>query len=95
MGAAALRGLVLVTIVCAALGGCNMFGKRFGPSETEILQTGWIPRDPAPPPPQVYCYRTLAAVDCHPIPLEQPIVDERLVGAYGPTGHVMSGSPRQ
>ncbi len=49
------------------LGACNPFG-GFAPTETEILTVGTVTRDNYPPGPPVYCYRTLAEVDCYRVP---------------------------
>ena len=50
-------------------------------------------RKPAPPPAEtpLYCYQTLAKVDCHAQPLPARGAD-RLVGYYGPPPRATSGT---
>ena len=55
--------------VAALLGACNPFS-GYAPSETELLTAGVVPRDAREPGPPVYCYRTLAEVDCYRMPQE-------------------------
>jgi hypothetical protein len=57
------------------LGGC-------APTETALLTKGFIARDFFPPGPPVYCYRTLAEVDCYRTP--QAAYAGRLVGSDSP-----------
>lgn len=52
------------------------------PTETELLTEDFVARDNFPPGPQVYCYRTLAEVDCHRTPQAADI--GRLVGSDPP-----------
>lgn len=57
------------------LGGC-------APTETELLTEDYVERDYFPPGPSVYCYRTLAEVDCYRTP--QAADASRLVGSDPP-----------
>jgi len=68
-----VAALVIGTAACSSYAGWST-------SETALLQADTIRPDLFPPPVPVYCYRTLAEVDCH----EQPLLDEpgRLVGFY-------------
>lgn len=78
-GAAAFAGAVLVAL---ALGACGAVSEPFRMSNTELLEAGFKARDPLPPPPATYCYRTLANEMCYREPL--PGEGERLVEAYPP-----------
>lgn len=62
-------------VVMPLLSGC-------APTETELLTAGFVERDYFPPGPPVYCYRTLAEVDCYRSP--QPGEASRLVAADPP-----------
>lgn len=75
---AAVTGAMLVG---AMLGGCNPLA-GFAPTETELLTAGTVPRDHYPPGPTVYCYRTLAEVDCYRT--AQSAEASRLVGSDPP-----------
>lgn len=68
---------VLALLLCA----CNPF-EPFAPTETELLQAGFVEPDRFPPPRPVVCYRTLAEADCFAAP--QPGEAHRIVGAYPP-----------
>ena len=59
----------------SALAGC-------APTETELLTKDYVARDYFPPGPPVYCYRTLAEVDCYRTP--QAADASRLVGSDPP-----------
>ena len=59
-----MAAIAAVALMGAMLGGCNPFA-GFAPTETELLTAGTVARDHYPPGPPVYCYRTLAEVDCH------------------------------
>jgi hypothetical protein len=63
------------------LGACNPFS-GFAPTETELLTAGPVKRDNYPPGPPVYCYRTLAEVDCYREP--QQAEASRLVAGDPP-----------
>ena len=60
------RRMAVLAVVTAAvsIGGCNPFSP-FAPTETELLTADYVPRNSFPPGPPVYCYRTLAEVDCY------------------------------
>lgn len=70
-----------VLAVATVLGGCNPFS-GYAPSETELLTAGIVPRDSHPPGPTIYCYRTLAEVDCYRTP--QAAEANRLVAGDPP-----------
>jgi len=55
-----------MAVLAAALmlGACNP-SSGFAPTETELLTADFVPRDSFPAGPPVYCYRTLAEVDCY------------------------------
>ena len=72
-----MRRWLTMVAIAGLLAGCN--GLRWGPSETALRQADYKPRDQYAAPPPVYCYRTLASVDCLPVPAAEP---SRLVGAY-------------
>ena len=63
------------------LSACNPFS-GFAPTETELLTADFVPRDSFPPGPPVYCYRTLAEVDCYRA--LQPADASRLVAGDPP-----------
>ncbi len=67
--------------VALVLSGCNPFS-GYAPSETELLTAGIVPRDSHPAGPPVYCYRTLAEVDCYRTP--QQAEANRLVAGDPP-----------
>ena len=71
---------LLALFLLPFLTGCADPLKAIGPSEEEALRAGWY----EPSPPRVfaarYCYRTLAAVDCHAVPLAG--AEGRRVGFY-------------
>ena len=69
---------VLALVVGAA--GCSSSLTGWSTTETELLQAAYVGPDRFPPPPPVFCYRTLAEVDCYAEPL--PGEQNRLVGAY-------------
>lgn len=71
-------------LAAALLGGCNPFGS-FAPTETELLTGAFTPRDRLPPGPPVYCYSTLAEVDCYRTP--QPGEAHRLVAGDPPVAY--------
>jgi hypothetical protein len=73
--------VLAVTMAALALGGCNPLSP-FAPSETELLTADYVPRDSFPPGPPVYCYRTLAEVDCYRH--LQPDEESRLVAGDPP-----------
>ena len=52
------------------------------PTETELLTEDFVARDHFPPGPPVYCYRTLAEVDCYRTP--QAAEASRLVAGQPP-----------
>ena len=79
------RMAVLAVVTCAVLlGGCNPFSP-FAPTETELLTAGYVPPDIYPLGPPVYCYRTLAEVDCYR--RLQPEEANRLVAGDPPVGY--------
>lgn len=63
------------------LSACNPFA-RFAPTETEILEAGFVESDRLPAAEPAFCYDTLAEADCFRTP--QPGEANRLVGAYRP-----------
>ena len=73
---------LLALLLLAPLAGCANPQKALGPSEAEALRAGWY----EPSAPRVYaaryCYRTLAAVDCHAVPVAG--AEGRLVGFHDP-----------
>ena len=75
--ARAAIGAALALSLCA----CNPL-TSFAPTETELLQAGFVAPERLPPPRPVFCYRTLAAADCHGTPAAGE--GHRLVGAYAP-----------
>ena len=76
----ACRAIASAALVLG-LSACNPFA-GFTPSETEILRAGFVERDRVAPPKPVFCYATLAEVDCFRTPRRGE--DNRLVGAYLP-----------
>ena len=74
-------GVAVWAAVALSLSACNPL-QPFVPTETEILQAGFIAPDRFPPPRPIFCYRTLAEEDCFATP--QPGEAHRLVGAYIP-----------
>lgn len=73
--------LAAAGLLGVGLGACNPFGS-FAPTETELLTAGTVKRDSHPPGPPVYCYRTLAEVDCYRAP--QQAEASRLVAGDPP-----------
>lgn len=69
------RRLAILAVMVLAFGGC-------APTETELLTEDFVDRDYFPPGPPVYCYRTLADVDCYRTP--QAAEASRLVGSDPP-----------
>lgn len=67
--AALRRACLLLLLLPPALGGCIADEFPLSPwNEKAVLRHGWVrPRDL--PPERVYCYRTLAKVDCYDEPL--------------------------
>lgn len=81
MAMPATMKLLGAVLLGAVLGACNPLGS-FAPTETEILTAGTVKRDHHPPGPPVYCYRTLAEVDCYRVP--QQAEASRLVAGDPP-----------
>ncbi|WP_162913283.1 hypothetical protein [Rhodospirillaceae bacterium SYSU D60014] len=75
------RSAVAWAVLALSLSACNPLAP-FAPTETELLQAGFIEPDRFPPPRPSFCYRTLAEADCFVMP--QPGEAHRLVGAYAP-----------
>lgn len=73
-----LRWIVVAAIAIGSAGCSSLAG--WSTTETALLQSDTIAPDQLPPPAPVFCYRTLAKVDCH----ARPLADgrSRLVGAY-------------
>jgi hypothetical protein len=73
--------LWLVTVAVLALAGCQnpWFEMPFN-DEKYVLASGWYKPRPVVPEP-VYCYRTLAKVDCYDTP--RPEYGNRLVNYFG------------
>lgn len=71
-----IRPALLALTAGLALAGCAQVEKLFKPEETAQVEAA-----PAPTRPSLYCYRTLAVVDCHPEP--RPGDNRRLVGYEG------------
>ncbi|HEX7005694.1 MAG TPA: hypothetical protein VF274_01015 [Alphaproteobacteria bacterium] len=74
------RLLALLTLL-GAVAGCSLFeGPRPWPNERRIVSRDWAKPQIDQSEPPVYCYRTLAAVECHAAPL--PGAEARMVSAY-------------
>jgi hypothetical protein len=69
---------LLLVAALALLAGCERF-PGIPPNETGVLNYDWIPADPRPAPPPLYCYATLATPEC----FAQPIPGRPLLGLYG------------
>lgn len=75
---AACRAIAVLGLL-AAVGGCA----EDKLSHAEMLSDGWLfPTGPAVPAAPLYCYRTLATLDCHSGPLAD--AGDRLVAFQGP-----------
>lgn len=71
--------LALLLLAASAVGGCVPDDWRVSAwNEAGVLQHGWVPTRDLPSKP-VYCYRTLANVDCYDRPL--PGQSDRRQGA--------------
>ena len=68
-----------VLVLAAGTAGCSSLA-GWSATETDLLQAAYVVPDRFPSPPPLYCYRTLAKVDCYAWPL--PGEGNRLVGAY-------------
>ncbi len=77
-----MRSWMAIVILTAAVAGCAYPPGQSGKSDSELLEAGTARRERLTPPAPLYCYRTLADVDCQ----AQPATGEssRLVGAYPP-----------
>lgn len=75
------RRMMMMLAVAMGLSACNPFS-AYAPTETELLTAGLVPRDSRPSGPPVYCYRTLAEVDCYRAP--QAAEANRLVAGDPP-----------
>ena len=77
--------VLLAWLPLVALAGCSVFeGSRPWPNERRIVSRDWVKPQIDQQEQAVYCYRTLAAVECH----AQPVAggDSRAVSSYeGPS----------
>lgn len=80
-GAYKMRGLCLAALMAAAaLGGCNPFS-AYEPTRAQIIADRIAPANVAELPGTIYCYRTLARVDCRKHP--EPGQEDRLMSQDG------------
>ena len=74
-------------LLLVAIGGCSILeGSRPWPDERRIVSRDWVKPQIDEKEPAVYCYRTLATVECHSEPLaggEARIVNSNDAQAYG------------
>ena len=72
--------LALLTLF-GAVAGCSLFeGPRPWPNERRIVSRDWADPQIDQTERPVYCYRTLAAVECHAAPL--PGAEARIVNSH-------------
>ena len=81
--------LAFLTLL-AAISGCSiMEGSRPWPDERRIVSRDWIKPQIDEEQPPIYCYRTLATVECHSEPLaggDARIVNSNDAKAYDKGG---------
>jgi hypothetical protein len=77
---------VAAALFCAAVAGLSLTAcdpsAAFRKTNTETLEAGFLKHDALPAPAPVYCYQTLADVNCYDAP--QPGEGGRLVESYPP-----------
>lgn len=70
--------LVLVVAFALFVAACARFPGA-PPNEDGVLSYDWIPADPRPAPPPLYCYMTLGRPECY----ATPVPGRELVGHFG------------
>jgi hypothetical protein len=67
-------GLMLLGVLALALPGCHP------PTEAQIVTANWVAPRALPPPPPIYCYRTLADSNCYAEPV--PGYESRFIESF-------------
>lgn len=82
--------LMVLAVLTLLLSGCSSY-RWYGapPDETKVLGYVYIPSDPRPAPPPLYCYSTIAMPDCY----ASPVAGRYLVGHFGPTPPIDGTAP--
>lgn len=73
--------LLLFAALAVAAAGCSDVRNAIHPGETRMLTRDFLPPEVEQSPAPLYCYRTLAAQECHRVALEDQ--QNRMVGHYG------------
>jgi hypothetical protein len=79
-----IAGLLLLSVFAVGLSGCHP------PTEAQIVSANWVPPRALPPPPPIYCYRTLADSNCYAEPV--PGFESRFIESFPttPPGQIRS-----
>jgi len=75
-----MKALLIATLM-VAVAGCSDVRNAVHPGETRMLTRDFLPPEVEQAPAPLYCYRTLAAQECHSAALEGQ--QNRMVGHYG------------